>query len=153
MGPSNRTITIFAFAVIAIIALGFVQLNYQNQLKDIIERQNEAAERLQAGQERANVRGNVTSDLQLRAINETRDLQANITRQEDIRSAQFVRYLEAESEDTDEELDDLRNITLAISDYLNITIPNETRDDHIMFEDGVISFDNGTKVGLGSTID
>lgn len=115
----------------------------------IIENQNENSERVVMGQERANVRGNITSDLLLTAINETRELQENITATDDIRGREFVRYLEAESDDMDEELDDLRNITLAMADYLNLTLPDEVTRDSIKFEDGNVTFENGTEIRLG----
>lgn len=84
------------------------------------------------------------------AVKEIRGLQENITAESDVRGQAFVKYLEADSEDTDEELDDLRNITLALADRLNITLPNETIEDHIRFDNGVITFDNGTEVGIGN---
>ena len=113
------------FGVIAFIGLAAIPMIFYAQIQQI-------SERLIASQERANIRGNITTDLILNT------------------QGAAVERQEAENADTDEELDDLRNITLAIADRHNVTIPDETRDDSIIFEDGIVTFDNGTKVGISN---
>lgn len=141
----NNKLILIGLIVVVFGALAFIQVTFQNQINTIVRNQDQIAER-------ANVRGNTTSDLILEAIANIKDLQANVTRADDIRGQQFVRYLEAESDDTDEELDDLRNITLALAEHHNITLPDDVMKDSIKFENGVVTFENGTKIDAGDIL-
>lgn len=148
---ANKNKFTFIIAIgIMFVSLTIVPMIFYTQIVKLFDGLQQVINNFIAGQERANIRGNITTDLILTSINETRELQENITREDDERGQKFVKFLEAESEDMDEELDDLRNITLAIADRHNTTIDKETREDAIIFEKGVITFSNGTTVGIGN---
>ena len=82
------------------------------------------------------------------AVERLAEFEQNVTITEARREAQFVMAFDAILQDSDEELDKLKQIAVSIANKSNITLSAQTLADDYTFENGTVTYPNGSKLNV-----